>query len=79
MCDAYLTACLHRTYLNMKLSMNQYNYLGKDGHKLNFLYHAYGYYKNIAHKSNIYKSKKQYNCRGNAHLCLYSNANSSTS
>lgn len=58
MCDAYLTACLHRTYLNMKLSMNQYYILGENDHKLKFLYHAYGYYKNIAHKSNIYKSKK---------------------
>lgn len=58
MCDAYLTACLYKTCLNMKLSMNQYHYLGKDGHKLKLFYHAYGYYKNIAHKSNIYKSEK---------------------
>lgn len=75
MCDAYLTACLHRTCLNMKLSMNQYNYLGKDGHKLKLFYHAYGYYKNIAHKSNIYKNEKAIRLQGNAHLCLYSSAN----
>jgi hypothetical protein len=30
---------------------------GKNGHKLKCFYHAYGYYKSIAHKSNIYKTK----------------------
>lgn len=31
--------------------------------------------KNIAHKSNIYKSEKTIRLQGNAHLCLYSSAN----
>lgn len=52
-CDAYLTACLHRTYMNMKLS----TILWENGHKLKRFYHANGYCKSIAHKSNIYKTK----------------------
>lgn len=28
--------------LNIKFCMNQYYYMGKDGHKLKFFHHAYG-------------------------------------
>lgn len=65
-----LHASTEQIWIWSSLWINMTDYLGKDGHKLKVLHHAFGYYKNIAHESNIYKSKNNTTLGENAHLCL---------